>query len=103
MQSKTSRRQIRERLSELVAAGRHQDLLEMLSPETAAAHIALHDGDVESAGAALCTPYPTRPLVEAYVLGDAKQTLRVLQSVKRICQRPDLLERLRSTSIVLVD
>lgn len=103
MQSKASRRQLRKRLGELVAAGRHQDLLSMLSPETAAAHIDLHDGDTESAGIALCTPYPKRPLIEAYVLGDAQRTLRVLQTAKRICQRPDLLERLRTVSIEFVD
>lgn len=103
MQSKTSKRQLRKRLGELVAAGRYQELLNMLSPETAAAHIELHDGDIESAGIALCTPYPTRPLIEAYVLGDARRTLRVLQTAKRICQRPDLLERLRTVTIELVD
>ena len=103
MNSKKARRELRQRIGQLVAEGRHQELLSMLSPETATAHIELHDGDIESAGIALCTPYPKRPLIEAYLLGDAQQTLRVLQTAKRICQRPDLLERLRTVAIEFVD
>lgn len=102
-QTQQRRRQRRREIQGMIAAARYDDLLGLLEPEIAAEHIELHGGDALAAGQSLCVPFPTRPLVEAYVFGNAQRVLKTLRYAGLIGRRQDLLERLRRSTIVLSD
>lgn len=102
-QKQAPMRKQRREIQKLIAEARYDDLLELLEPAVAAEHLRLHGGDVSAAGKALCTPFPTRPLIESYVFGQAERVLRTLRFAGLIGSRQDLLERLKRTTVVLTD
>lgn len=97
------RRQRRREIQAMIAAARYDELLGLLEPHIAAEHVELHGGDTQAAGESLCVPFPTRPLVEAYVFGNAERVLKTLRYAGLIGRRQDLVERLSRTTIVLTD
>ena len=102
-QNQTQKHQRRREIQGLIDAARYDELLELLEPGVAAEHVRLHGGDTSAAGKALCTPFPTRPLIESYVFGKAERVLRTLRYAGLIGSRQNLVERLKRTTVVLTD
>lgn len=102
-QNQPRKRQRRREIQGLIAGARYDELLKLLEPAVAAEHVRLHGGDVSAAGRALCTPFPTRPLIESYLFGQAERVLRTLRFAGVIGSRQDLVERLTRTTVLLTD
>jgi hypothetical protein len=102
-QNQTQKRQRRREIQGLISDARYEELLRLLDPDVAAEHIRLHGGDRSAAGRALCTPFPTRPLIESYMFGKAERVLKTLRFAGLIGSRQDLVERLKRSTVVLVD
>lgn len=102
-QVQEQKRQRRREIRALIDGGRYDDLLKLLEPAVAAEHVRLHGGNTAAAAKALCTPFPTRPLIESYLFGKAERVLRTLRYAGLLGSRQDLVERLEQTTLILTD
>ena len=99
VEPKGQRRHVRS----LIAEGRGRDLLSLLPPSVASAHVALHDGDADAAGRTLCLRWRKKYLAEEYLFGDAIHTLRLLHHIRVLSENRGRLDSLRRVSVVLAE